>query len=123
MLQMIQRADDAAKGGRAVYGRRTYFHKTVHMTIHRAVHMTCLLYTSKVQELSTANKTIADLKKENSDNEELQEKITGYETEIAKLKKSAADTEKTYALKEQLSKQGVLDPDYLIYKQGALETI
>lgn len=80
-------------------------------------------FNTKVQELSIANKTIADLKKENSDNEELQEKITGYETEIAKLKKSAADTEKTYALKEQLSKQGVLDPDYLIYKQGALETI
>ena len=40
MLQMIQRADDAAKGGRAVYGRRTYFHKTVHKTVHRAVHMT-----------------------------------------------------------------------------------
>lgn len=51
----------------------------------------------------------------------MQEKITGYETEIAKLKKSVADTEKTYTLKEQLSKQGVLDPDYLIYKQGGLE--
>lgn len=66
-------------------------------------------FNVKVQELSTANKTIADLKKENSDNQELQEKITGYETEIAKLKKSVADTEKTYTLKEQLSKQGVLE--------------
>ena len=78
-------------------------------------------FNTKVQELSAANKTIADLKKENGDNEELQKKVSGYEEEITQLKKSAADTEKTYALKEQLSKQGVLDPDYLIYKQGGLE--
>ena len=28
---------------------------------------------------------------------------------------------KTYALKESLTKQGVLDPDYLIYKAGGLD--
>ena len=78
-------------------------------------------FNTKVQDLSAANKTIADLKKENGDNEELQKKVSGYEEEITQLKKAAADTEKTYALKEQLSKQGVLDPDYLIYKQGGFE--
>ncbi len=78
-------------------------------------------YNSKAQELSTAEKTIADLKKENEGNAELQKKVSEYETEVSTLKKAAADTAKTYALKEQLSKQGVLDPDYLIYKQGGLE--
>lgn len=79
------------------------------------------VFNEKNDALKTAEKTIADLKKANGDNAELQKKIGDYEAEITKLKKSAADTEKTYALKEQLSKQGVLDPDYLIYKQGGLE--
>lgn len=78
-------------------------------------------FNNKVKELSTANETIANLKKENGDNEELQKKIGDYETEIKNLKKSAEDTTKTYALKEQLAKSGVLDPDYLIYKAGGLD--
>lgn len=78
-------------------------------------------FNAKVKELETANGTITELKKSNGDNEELQKKIGDYEAEIKNLKKSAEDTEKNYALKEQLSKQGVLDPDYLIYKAGGLE--
>ena len=78
-------------------------------------------FNAKVNELSTATETIASLKKENGDNQDLQKKIGEYETEIKKLKKSAEETAKTYALKEQLSKQGVLDPDYLIYKTGGIE--
>ncbi len=78
-------------------------------------------YNDKVTELKTANETIADLKKDNEDNAELQKKISGYETEIGNLKKNAEDTAKTYALKESLSKAGVLDPDYLIYKAGGLD--
>ena len=78
-------------------------------------------FNNKVKELSTANETIANLKKENGDNEELQKKIGDYETEIKNLKKSAEDTTKTYALKEQLAKSGVLDPDYLIYKAGGID--
>lgn len=79
------------------------------------------VFNDKVEELKTANGTIAALKKENGDNEELQKKIGDYETEIKNLKKSAEDTAKTYALKEQLSSAGVLDPDYLIYKAGGIE--
>lgn len=79
------------------------------------------VFNDKNKELKTANDTIAELKKANGDNEELQMKIGEYETEIKNLKKSAEDTSKTYALKEQLSKQGVLDPDYLIYKAGGIE--
>lgn len=48
-------------------------------------------------------------------------KIGEYETEIKDLKYSAEKTAKTYALKESLAKQGVLDPDYLIYKAGGLD--
>ena len=78
-------------------------------------------FNAKAKELKTATDTIAELKKENGSNEELQKKIGDYETEIANLKKSAEDTAKTYALKEQLAKSGVLDPDYLIYKHGGIE--
>lgn len=78
-------------------------------------------YNDKAEELKTANKTITDLKKANGDNEELQKKIGEYETEITNLKKSAEDTAKTYALREQMVKAGVIDPDYLIYKAGGIE--
>lgn len=78
-------------------------------------------FNAKVEELKTANETIMELKKKNGGNEELQNKIGEYEKEIKNLKKSAEDTSKTYALREQLSKQGVLDPDYLIYKAGGIE--
>ena len=56
-----------------------------------------------------------------ADNEGLQNKIKGYESEIETLKTNALNTEKTYALKEQLSKAGVTDADYLIYKQGGID--
>lgn len=78
-------------------------------------------FNTKVEELKTANGTIEELKKSNGDNEELQKKIGDYEIEIKNLKKTAENTSKTYALKESLSKQGVLDPDYLIYKAGGLD--
>ena len=78
-------------------------------------------FNTKVEELKTANGTIADLKKANGDNEELQNKIKDYEAEIENLKNSAENTAKTYALKDSLAKQGVLDPDYLIYKAGGVD--
>ena len=78
-------------------------------------------FNAKVKELETANGTIATLKESNKDNETLQGKIKEYETEIGNLKAAAKNTARTYALKEQLTKQGVLDPDYLIYKQGGID--
>lgn len=78
-------------------------------------------FNDKVTELKTANDTIAELKKENGDNADLQKKIGDYETEIKTLKTAAENTKKEYALKEKLSAAGVLDADYLIYKQGGLE--
>ncbi len=79
------------------------------------------VFNDKNEELKTANETIAELKSASGDNEALQKKIGEYEQEITALQKKAEDTAKTYALKEQLSRQGVLDPDYLIYKAGGLE--
>lgn len=78
-------------------------------------------YNDKVKELNTANQTIADLKKENEGNKDLQTKISNYETEISALKNAAANTKKEYALREQLKEAGVTDADYIIYKQGGLE--
>lgn len=79
------------------------------------------VFNDKLEELKTANETITDLKKDNADNAELQKKVGEYETEIGNLKKNATDAVRTYALKENLSKVGVLDPDYLIYKAGGLD--
>ena len=79
------------------------------------------VFNDKCEELKTANATITTLKKENGDNEELQNKIKDYEAEIGNLKAAAVNTSKQYALKEQLAKSGVLDPDYLIYKAGGID--
>ena len=67
------------------------------------------------------NDKVKDLKQSNADNAELQNKIKEYESEIETLKTDALNTAKTYALKEQLSKAGVTDADYLIYKQGGID--
>lgn len=72
-------------------------------------------------QIKTLNTTIGDLKKNNADNETLQTTIANLQGELKKQQTASEEIAKTYALKEQLSKQGVLDPDYLIYKTGGLE--
>ncbi len=64
------------------------------------------VFNDKCEELKTANATITTLKKENGDNEELQNKIKDYEAEIGNLKTVAINATKQYALKEQLTKSG-----------------
>ena len=78
-------------------------------------------YNDKVKELSTANDTIKDLKKNNADNENLQQKVKDYEIEVANLKIAAANTKKEYALKDKLKEAGATDADYIIYKHGGLD--
>ena len=78
-------------------------------------------YNDKAAELKTATETIEELKKAGADNADLQKKISDYETEIKSLKTAAENTRKEYALKEGLKAAGVLDADYVIYKQGGLE--
>ncbi len=78
-------------------------------------------FNSINEQLKTANGTIKDLEKSNKDNEDLQTKIKGYETEIENLKADGLLKSKEYALKESLSKIGVIDTDYLIYKHGGID--
>lgn len=72
-------------------------------------------------QIGTLNGTIKTLQQSNKDNEELQSTITTLQTELKKQQGESQKIVQTYALKEQLSKFGVLDPDYLIYKAGGIE--
>lgn len=72
-------------------------------------------------KLKEANATIDTLKKGNVDNEELQKQVKEYKEKAAALEAEAANTRKVYALKEKLTAAGVLDADYVIYKQGGLD--
>lgn len=72
-------------------------------------------------QIKTLNGTIKTLKDNNADNEELQKTIATLQTELKNQQTANANITKTYALREQLSKAGVLDPDYLIYKAGGIE--
>ena len=78
-------------------------------------------FNSVNEQLKTANATIKDLEKSNKDNEDLQTKIKGYETEIKNLKADSLFKSKEFALKEKLTKIGVTDADYLIYKHGGID--
>lgn len=74
------------------------------------------LLTGKETELSTANGLIAELKKGTKGNEELQGKITGYETQVADLQEQLAETKAKSALKIALLSEKALDIDYLTFK-------
>ena len=72
-------------------------------------------------KLKEANTTIDSLKKGDADNDELQKQVKEYKEKVTSLEAAAANTRKEYALKEKLTAAGVLDADYIIYKQGGLE--
>ena len=72
-------------------------------------------------KLKEANTTIETLKKDNSDNEELQKQVKEYKEKATALEVASANTVKEYALKDKLKEAGVVDADYIIYKQGGLE--
>ncbi|WP_334115996.1 phage scaffolding protein [Streptococcus parasuis] len=72
-------------------------------------------------DLNAANKLVGDLKKTNKDAEELQQKITDYETKVQQLETERAEERKTYAIKEALQKEGVSDVEYMMFKLGELE--
>lgn len=73
------------------------------------------------EQIKTLNATIAALKKDNKDNEEIQKTIKELQDELGKQKEANAATQRMYALKEKLSSAGVIDADYLIYKAGGIE--
>lgn len=71
----------------------------------------------------TQLKTATDsLKKfEGVDTDKLNEEITKLQGELSSQKKAAESIQKEYALKDKLREAGVLDADYVIYKQGGVE--
>ena len=74
------------------------------------------LLDGKTTELDTANGLIAELKKGTKGNEDLQGKITGYETQVADLQKQLAETKVKSALKVALLSEKVLDVPYMTFK-------
>lgn len=70
----------------------------------------------KQTELDTANGLIAELKKSTKGNEELQSKITGYETQVADLQKQLQEIKLKSAIKVALLSEKANDIDYLTYK-------
>lgn len=74
------------------------------------------LLSGKSTELDNANGLIEQLKKGTKGNEELQGKISGYETENAKLKAQLQETRIKAAVKVALLSEKALDIDYLTYK-------
>lgn len=74
------------------------------------------LINGKDTELKSANDLIAELKKGTKGNEELQGKITGYETQVADLQKQLLETKINSAVKVALLSEKALDVPYLTYK-------
>ena len=72
--------------------------------------------TGKQTELDAANGLIEELKKSAKGNEEMQGKITGYETQVAELQKQLSETKVRSALKVALLSEKALDIDYLTFK-------
>lgn len=70
----------------------------------------------KTTELDTANGLIAELKKGTKGNEDLQSKITGYETQVAQLQTELEKTKLDNAIQLALRDAKAVDPDYLAYK-------
>ena len=73
----------------------------------------------KTAELDNANGLIAELQKGTKGNEELQAKISGYESQMAELQKEAVQKEINFAFNLLLMDAGVKDAEsreFLIYK-------
>lgn len=74
------------------------------------------LLTSKNTELETANSLIADFKKNNKSNEDMQNKINGYEKTVETLQKELNETKIKAAVKVALLSEKATDIDYLTFK-------
>ena len=74
------------------------------------------LISGKENELTTANNLIAELKAGTKGNDELQGKITGYESQVADLQAQLAETKMKAALKYALLSEKALDVPYMTFK-------
>lgn len=71
---------------------------------------------SKQTELDTANGLIADFRKNTKGNEELQQKITAYETQVGQLQAQLQEAKIKAAIKVGLLSEKAVDVDYLTFK-------
>ena len=81
-------------------------------------------FDGKTKELTEANKLIAELKKSNKGNEDMQGKITAYETQVGELQKELRQAKLDAAIKVALLSEKVTDVDYITFKlkeKGELE--
>ena len=81
-------------------------------------------FDSKSKELTEANNLIAELKKSNKGNEDMQGKITAYETQVGELQKELRQTKLDAAIKVALLSEKAMDVDYMTFKlkeKGELE--
>lgn len=74
------------------------------------------LFDGKVTELDTANTLIADLKKGTKGNEELQGKVTAYETQVQQLQEQLKKTQLDSEIKVALLAAKAKDVEYMTYK-------
>lgn len=82
------------------------------------------LLDGKTTELDTANNLISDLKKSNKGNEDLQGKITNYESQVVSLQEELQKTKIEGAVKVALLEAKANDIDYMTFKlkeKGELE--
>lgn len=70
----------------------------------------------KEAELTSANELIAQMKKATKGNEELQGKISGYESQVADLQAQLQETKIKAAIKVALLSEKAVDVDYLTFK-------
>ncbi len=80
-------------------------------------------HNSKIAELEKANNLIAEMKKGTKGNEDLQKKVSDYETSIQALQNELIQTKKESALKVALLSEKATDIDYLTFKLNALGEI
>ena len=73
-------------------------------------------HEGKIAELTEANNLIAELKKSNKGNEDLQGKIGTYETQVAQLQAELEQTKLDSEIKVGLLEAKALDVDYLTFK-------
>lgn len=74
------------------------------------------LLDGKTTELDTANGLIADLKKANKGNEDLQSKIADYETQIGQLQEQLKQTQLDSAIQVALLEAKAIDVPYMTFK-------
>ncbi len=71
---------------------------------------------SRDAELKKANSLIEEMKKASKGNDDMQWKITEYETQVTALQKELSETKLSNAVKVALLSENAVDVDYLTYK-------